>query len=304
MRLDTEIKMIEMLIQRLRLNLRSVSRSPAHRMSALTRNAQGLLSQLYDALIAPLRVYIVGHPKLIIVPHGTLHYLPFHALYDGFSYLLERHEIGYLPSASSLRYCLEDRPQSSESLAIGYSQNGRLPYAAEEARHVADILGCRVLDEEQATQIAFRRIAPECRTLHLAAHGDFRFDNPLFSGLIFADGWLTTMDIFNLRLKASLVTLSACQTGRNVIGGGDELLGLMRAFLGAGAASVALTLWAVEDRSTAQLMETFYQKLIEGYSKGAALREAQLQFIHAEDGIYTHPYFWAPFFLVGDTGEL
>jgi len=85
----------------------------------------------------------------------------------------------------------------------------------------------------------------------------------------------------------------------------------MRAFLGAGAASVALTLWAVEDRSTAQLMETFYQKLSEGYGKGAAMREAQLQFIHAEDDLsngqtemYAHPYYWAPFFLVGDTGKL
>ena len=167
------------------------------------------------------------------------------------------------------------------------------------------------MDEDQATQAEFRRIVPECHTLHLAAHGDFRFDNPLFSGLILADGWLTTMDIFNLRLKASLVTLSACQTGRNVIGGGDELLGLMRAFLGAGAASVVLTLWAVEDHSTAQLMEIFYKKLTDGYSKGAALREAQLQFIRADDnasieeaGNYTHPYFWAPFFLVGDIGIL
>ena len=76
------------------------------------------------------------------------------------------------------------------------------------------------------------------RVLHLATHADFRPDNPLFSGLALADGWLTTLDIFNLRLDASLVTLSACQTGRSVIGGGDELLGLMRSFLAAGAASL------------------------------------------------------------------
>src|SRR6185503_18037582 len=95
------------------------------------------------------------------------------------------------------------------------------------------------------------------------------------------DGWLTTLSIFHLPLNASLVTLSACQTGRSVIGGGDELLGLMRAFLYAGAASLVLSLWAVEDRSTALLMETFYRKLAEGLSKRAALRYAQLQFIHA-----------------------
>ena len=119
------------------------------------------------------------------------------------------------------------------------------------------------------------------------------------------------MDVFNLRLKASLVTLSACQTGRNVISGGDELLGLMRAFLSAGAASVALTLWAVEDHSTARLMESFYRKMTEGHSKGDALRNAQLQFLRQPSELwgkqseyYTHPFFWAPFFLVGDAGPL
>jgi len=311
-RLAADMKMIETLIQRLQLNLRSVPRSSSHRLPALMHNAKGLLSQIYDALMAPLRIHIANHSKLIVVPHGVLHYLPFHALYDGVSYLVEQYEIGYLPSASSLRYCREARPKSLQSLVLGYSQNGRLPYAVEEAHRVADILKCQVLDEDQATQAAFRRIAPECRTLHLAAHGDFRFDNPLFSGLIFADGWLTTMDIFNLRIRASLVTLSACQTGRNVIGGGDELLGLMRAFLGAGAASVVLTLWAVEDRSTAQLMNTFYQNLMDGYTKSEALRKAQLQFIHTTDdgsngqarSDFAHPYFWAPFFLVGDTDIL
>jgi CHAT domain-containing protein len=274
-------------------------------------NARGLLSQLNDLLIAPLEDHLAGYAKIIIVPHGILHYLPFHALYDGDSYLLERHEIDYLPSASSLRYCREVRAASNsmQSLVMGYSQNGRLPYAVDEARRIAGILQSEALNEDQATLINFHRIAPECKTLHLAAHGDFRPDNPLFSGLILADGWLATIDIFNLRLKASLVTLSACQTGRNVIGGGDELLGLMRAFLGAGAASIVLTLWAVEDRSTARLMETFYRGLAEGLTKGQALRQAQLQFIHegkdspdAEVGKYAHPFFWAPFFLVGDSG--
>ena len=112
-------------------------------------------------------------------------------------------------------------------------------------------------------------------------------------------------------LRASLVTLSACQTGRNVVGGGDELLGLMRAFLSGGAASVVLTLWAVEDRSTAQIMESFYLQMSADRNKGEALRHAQLQFIRKESDrvdvssdYYAHPYFWAPFFLVGDAGPL
>jgi CHAT domain-containing protein len=136
----------------------------------------------------------------------------------------------------------------------------------------------------------------------MATHGDFRPDNPLFSGLSLADGWLTTLDIFNLRIRASLVTLSACQTGRSVVGGGDELLGLMRSFLAAGAASLVTTLWAVEDRSTASLMHNFYSRLVAGKTKGAALRSAQLALMKDPD--YSHPYFWAPFFLVGDPGKL
>ena len=100
--------------------------------------------------------------------------------------------------------------------------------------------------------------------LHLATHGDFRADNPLFSGLALADGSLTTLDCFNLRLRASLVTLSGCQTGRSVVSGGDELLGLTRALLSAGAASLVLSLWAVEDISTARLMEAFYRNLAAG----------------------------------------
>jgi len=306
-RLDANLARVETLIQRFQLNLRSVPHNPLERVAALANNARALLEQLYQLLIAPFDDQLAGYPKLIIAPHGPLHYLPFHALHNGAAYMLELHEINYLPSASSLRYCQEARPAAQHRLAIGHSNGGRLPYAVDEARKIATLLNAQFLDEKQATLAKIFEVVPECRVLHLAAHGDFRFDNPLFSGLAFTDGWLTTMDIFNLRLKASLVTLSACQTGRNVVAGGDELLGLMRAFLSAGAASVALTLWAVEDRSTARLMETFYQKMNEGYSKGAALRQAQLQFIQGTDeqsGYYAHPYFWAPFFLVGDAGPL
>jgi CHAT domain-containing protein len=117
------------------------------------------------------------------------------------------------------------------------------------------------------------------------------------------------MDIFSLPLQASLVTLSACQTGRSVVGGGDELFGLMRAFLSTGAASLVLSLWAVEDRSTMHFMELFYKNLARGLHKGTAIREVQRRFIEGfidEDAAshYKHPYFWAPFYLVGDSGPL
>jgi CHAT domain-containing protein len=310
-RLNSDMTQIRALMQRLQLNLHTVPKTPPRAMTALRANAQAILHQLYQLLITPFEEKLAGYSKLVIVPHNFLHYLPFHALHNGNSYLIERYEISYLPSSSSLRYCREVRPTAVGSVIVGHSNGNRLPHAVEEARMVGALLSGQVLLEEQASMAALNQAIPDCRILHLAAHGDFRFDNPLFSGLELTDGWLTTMDIFNLRLKASLVTLSACQTGRNVLGGGDELLGLMRAFLSGGAASVVLTLWAVEDRSTAQIMETFYRHLVNGRPKGTALRRAQIQFIRGDHersnmqpDYYVHPYFWAPFFLVGDAGPL
>jgi CHAT domain-containing protein len=307
-RLKKGMTPIQRLMQLLWLNLKAVPKSSPSQVSALAINAQGILGRLNELLIAPLADELGSFQRLIIVPHGPLHYLPFHALHDGTSFLLERHEISYLPSASFLRYCQEAQLADSGLLAIGHSFSGRLPHTLQEARAVTALFNGQVLLEDQATLADVRRGVSDCRTLHIAAHGDFRADNPLFSGLALADGWLTTLDIFSLQLKASLVTLSACQTGRNVVGGGDELLGLMRAFLSAGAASLVLTCWAVEDRSTAQLMETFYRKLAHGWAKGQALRHAQLQLLRGPDGQedtdHSHPYFWAPFFLVGNTGPL
>lgn len=310
-RLDIDMPQIQALIQRLQLNLHTVPKSPPRSMAALKVNAQAILHQLYQLLIEPLADGLAGYTKLIIVPHATLHYLPFHALYDGDSYLIELYEMSYLPSSSSLRYCREARPSAEQNIIFGHSNGNRLPHAVEEANQIASLLNGQVFLEEQASVAELSKVIPNCRILHMAAHGNFRLDNPLFSGLALSDGWLTTMDIFNMRLKASLVTLSACQTGRNVMGGGDELLGLMRAFLSGGASSVALTLWAVEDHSTAQIMETFYCHLVNGAGKGAALRNAQMQFIRGgrefsdiQAESYAHPYFWAPFFLVGDAGPL
>jgi len=273
------------------------------------------LQKLYGLLLAPLEKELAGWSRLVIVPHGALHYLPFQALHDGENYVLQNWQISYLPGASFLRYCHEaDREGRGgtetavapiAALAVGHSQSSELPYTVQEAVAVAQMWQGQTLVEEQATRQALLLAAPQARLLHVAAHGDFRPDNPLFSGIALDDGWLTTLDIFNLRLRASLVTLSACQTGRNVVAGGDELLGLMRAFLYAGAASLLLTLWTVEDRSTARLMELFYGHLLQGRDKAAALQAAQMQFIEeAGEGLQAHPYYWAPFFLVGATGAL
>jgi CHAT domain-containing protein len=311
LRLRVKAPEIQRLLQLFWLNLRAVPKSSPERVGLLTVNAQGILQRLYRHLVAPLSDWLAPYQRLIIVPHGQLHYLPFHALRDGDAYLLSQFEVSYLPSASLMSYERARQNDGQGLVALGHSQDGRLPYTVQEAHAVADCWPGEVFVENEATLALVKEAAADCQILHLATHAEFRADNPLFSGMALADGWLTTLDIFNLRLRASLVTLSACQTGRNVVGGGDELLGLMRAFLSAGADSLILSLWAVEDRSTARLMESFYAKLSEGCTKAAALRSVLLEFDHgqyAEDTkmaeVYQHPYFWAPFYLVGAAGPL
>ena len=307
---------VQRLSQLFWLNLRSAPRATGARAAGVAQNARAILQKLYGLLLAPLEGDLASGAgkapsRLVIVPHGALHYLPFQALHDGAQYVLEKWQISYLPGASFLRYCFETGSggeadgAAPKALAVGHSQRTQLPYTVQEAQAVAQMWQGTTLVEGEATRQALMAAAGDVRLLHVAAHGDFRPDNPLFSGIALDDGWLTTLDIFNLRLKASLVTLSACQTGRNVVAGGDELLGLMRAFLYAGAASLLLTLWTVEDRSTARLMSLFYDRLREGQDKAAALQMAQRQFIvEAGDEAQAHPYYWAPFYLVGSMGAL
>ncbi len=297
---------VQQLFAMLQVNLRTVAgRSPAE-AQRLAPNAMHLLRRLYDALLRPLatadRELLARRRRLIVVPSGWLHYLPFHALHDGAHYLAETHEVTYMPGASLLRHVAAPAAAAGQPLALGISYNGRLPNAPNEARAVAELLGGNSYLEDAATIDVLRGPGAQAPALHLATHGEFRPDNPLFSGLALAGAWLTTLDIFGLRLAASLVTLSACHTGRSVVGGGDELLGLARAFLSAGAASIMLTLWAVEDRSTAEFMVAFYRGLAAGQAKSAALRAAQTRFI--ADTTYAHPYFWAPFLLIGHQGGL
>ncbi len=302
--LGVEMAWVEEMLQRLWVNLTMVSRPGFAHHPGLLNNAKGILGLLYKALIAPIAPVIKAFPNLKIVPHGALHYLPFHALVDEGQYLIQQHQLSYLPSASLLKYGTKVSRSLDEVVVIGHSFGRQLLHTVKEAESVADLWGTQPLLEEAAQCRSFHHQAPQARLLHLACHGDFRPDNPLFSGVALEDGWLTTLDIFNLRLQASLVTLSACQTGRSVVGGGDELFGLMRAFLSAGASTLLLTLWPVADEATGQWMGSFYRALMQGQTKKAALQTAIQTFLSSPHAKYHHPYFWAPFILVGHDGLL
>jgi CHAT domain-containing protein len=118
----------------------------------------------------------------------------------------------------------------------------------------------------------------------------------MFSSFKMADGWITALDLYSMQCHANLVVLSGCKSGMNQLMGADELLGLTRGFLYAGARSLLLSLWDVNDKSTSRFMSEFYQAWLAGQTKSAALRLA-IQKVRAEE---PHPYFWAPFLLVGN----
>ena len=167
------------------------------------------------------------------------------------------------------------------------------------------MLDGRCFLEGEATIARLIEQAPGSPIIHLATHGQSRLDTPNFSSVLLADGRFTAIDAFSLHLKAcELVTLSGCETGLALSGGGDEQLGLGRAFLAAGARSLVMSLWSVEDAATSTFMQIFYRHLLRGESKVQALRAAQCAFIAHTDSSHVHPYYWAAFRLVGDTGPL
>ncbi len=153
----------------------------------------------------------------------------------------------------------------------------------------------RVFSGQAATQAALRTALPGQDVLHLACHAQFRADNPSFSALELADGPLTLLDAQRLPVAGMLVALSACETGLSRIAPGDELLGLVRGFLLAGATTVLASQWMVDDSATAALMGAFYSGLAAGATPAEALRSAQLAL--ARTG--AHPSHWAGFALHG-----
>lgn len=320
-RVEGALPQIERLLSLWRANLELAAQASGEHnygqsFAGLQMNSVGLLQRLYQLLLAPVADILPAYSHLIIVPYGILHYLPFHSLYDGQHFLIEHLDVSYLPTAALLDIS-QQRGQRvrarginpTSSLVMGLSDHGRLAYAAQEAEVVARQLGARGIYNEAATAALLHEIAPLCPIVHIAAHGLFRLDAPNFSSIKLADRQLSTIEVFNLDLSScSLVTLSACETGRVSIGGGDEVIGLGRGFLYAGAASLLPTLWKVDDASSAQLMEIFYQALLSGYSKAAALASAQRAFLQSARTsgrtYYMHPYFWAAFQLIGDAGTL
>jgi CHAT domain-containing protein len=297
--------------------------------------AGGAAQELFERLIRPVQPHIRGAGRLVVVPDDVLHALPLEALTgaDDRPFLLEL-PVTYLPTLAFLRRGAVPReleamaslvvgapalPGSGAADALGAEQRsayergghdlGPLEHAGAEARSVARLVrrqSSRVLTGDEATEADVKaEDLTRYRLLHFATHAIADEQVPLRSALALApgggeDGFLEVREILDLDLNADLVVLSACSTGRGRLIRGEGIVGLSRAFLVAGARSLVVSLWNVDDRTTRLLMESFYRNLRKGLAADDALRRAKLALRSRGGGRFAHPYHWAPFVLVGD----
>src|SRR5438876_860616 len=290
-------------------------------LSSRTELLRGLISErrpewiepargLRKLLLDPIRSddHLSSIHQLLIVPDGVLNYVPFAALPVGANrFLGEEFTVAYLPAAAAL--ASEPTSRGGTTLLAMAPSGAKLPNAPIEVREIGRIFGSssRVVVGKAATKTLFKEIASDYDYLHLATHGSLNRNAPSLSAIELEsdkenDGRLELYEIAGMRLHAHLVTLSACETalGKGYFTetpGGDEFVGMTRAFLSAGGQNVLASLWAVNDESTRALMLRFYWHLLT--TNGAeALAKAQ-QELRRSDVRYRHPYYWAPFVMVG-----
>lgn len=299
---------------------------------------------LYGMLLGPAAEVLSRKPRLLVSPDGALHLLPFEALltdragsaWSGLPYLLRRHVVSYVPSASVLAGLQAARSETgvaagtkrflafadpvyegetrvAASRDAGPEPLARLPESGREAAAIAKLY------PEDSVALYLREAATEAnvkknlylagaRYVHFATHGLLNDPHPQLAGLALTrdsrsgeDGYLRVLEIFNLKLSSDLVVLSACQTGLGREVRSEGIVGLTRAFLYAGSRSLLVSLWNVADGSTPDLMESFYRHLGDSGARAEALRKSKLDMI--DSGPFSHPYYWAPFVLSGDPGR-
>ena len=262
----------------------------------------------YRSILGPLDDGI-RTDRLIIVPHGALHKVPFAALNDGKQFLVDKYALSVAPSSTVLDYVVKKRNRNlGRFLAFSNPETDYVPlgFAEIEVSSISDLfLINEIYSRGEATEGRAKGRTSSPDIIHFACHGEFNDKQPMQSGLLLSkdadnDGYLQVHEIFGLDLRnANLVVLSACETALSKIYGGDDLVGLSRGFIYAGTPSLLATLWEVDDRSTAILMKEFYENWHKkGMTKPEALRQAQVALKSMPR--YRHPYYWAPFIMIGD----
>jgi CHAT domain-containing protein len=291
--LKSRVRWLQFQIEKVRLGADYAKQFEA----LLLDSVRAHLRALHEQLLGPVWNEIRGG-HLVVVPHGFLHYVPYHALFDGQRYVIDRCTVSYAPSASV--YAVAQRQQApagagQEAIVLAVPDE-RAPLIEAEAREVAAVLrGASLFVGAEATADVLRSRGRSSRVVHIASHGQFWPDSPMFSGIRLGDGYLTGHDLARLTLPAALVTLSGCATGQTVAAAGDEILGISRGLFAAGARSLLLSLWDVHDQSTTTFMTSFYRALLTADDTAEAARAATLE----TKGEHPHPYYWAAFALMG-----
>jgi len=293
---------------------------------------------LYNVLLG--RYQIPENKRLVIIPDGILSYLSYEILltrrvegndYDfgNLPYLIMDHPVTYAYSAA-LTYHADFRRIRARKGLLAFAPSDPLtrdintanvreipvdrdklkPLAGteKEVRSIINIIGGDIRIGREASEFSFKEMASKYRILHLAMHTLIDDQDPLYSKLVFSpsmegeeDGFLNVFEIYNLKLNASMVVLSACNTGWGIVRKGEGIMSLARAFFYAGIPNVIMTLWTVGDESGGKLMIDFYQDLAKGNTKDIALRNAKISFLNEADPITRHPYYWSGYITVGDS---
>lgn len=278
---------------------------------------------LFDKILkVPLKNFKASN--LTIIPDGELHYLPFDLLRENGSYLLKTKNIGYGNSVASLSRLYEKKSaEKNKVLAFAPSftdavvsdtdrQYGKLLYNDDEVAKIGPFYDTEIVLDEKANLANFKTKISYFNIFHLATHASANDEYPDYSYLAFSQGKdsgesniLYIKDLYNTTLDADMVTLSACQTGIGKLQKGQGMLSLSKGFYYAGAKSLVNTLWKINDKSSAKLMEYFYKGLSNGLGKSEALRKAKLEYLTStDDDLLKHPYYWAAFVVSGDVSPI
>ncbi len=278
---------------------------------------------LYKLLVQDKEA-LKGGQRLVIITDGSLSTIPFELLQtEDNKFLLEEYNITY---SSSLKYLFLKSTPDNNSKYLGFAPSftqtlamadpvrnelSKIPGAIEEVNALQELLEGLSFTENGATETNFRNISDQYGLIHLATHAIIDDANPDASRLVFSlnedtlnDGYLHAYEIYNLKLNASLATLSACNTGFGKINQGEGVMSLSRAFAYAGVPATLVSLWPASDKSTPQLMKLFYQNLKEGQSKDEALNNARKQYLVTAKGKARHPFYWGGFVLIGDSSPI
>ena len=267
---------------------------------------EAALRALYDTIIVPIQDLFSGS-ELVFIPEGPLCLAPFAAFMSPDSkYLCESFSIRVAPSFTSLKMIMEcpvDYHHTSGVLLVGdpwvedVTKLPTLPFARKEVEMIGKILGCKPLIGRQATKDEVLKRLGSAALVHIAAHGKMETGEIALAPSGETDFILTMKDVKRAQIRARLVVLSCCHSARGEIKA-EGVVGIARAFLGAGARSVLVSLWAIDDKATLEFMTNFYHHLVKGKSASKALNQAMNCMRESEE--FSRVIDWAPFVLIGD----